>query len=923
MAEGQDEDYEYLSRHGVGEMLEKALGELVRQRPADAKVWLACYLAGDLDASSLLSKNMILENNVADLEAEIRDLRGDAHPKETSVTPSTQTQNIPETEWLMPLGTKSFFPLMVSEMASTENWDKVYDKEEGERMKTRSGGDTNDMLIVMGMQGDYLPFDGVNNPGGGRREVPESEHCAQVISALIENINLHRPTTAVVVMREIHPMDHCTFTSQGGFETAHCVAGSKGSKLDPDVGRALAASIDRRGKEEGMESCSGVCFRRFHARDCSESAVQSKFRVPSVAAKASRSKGLGAKEVLTKHSYWLEPYENKIVRIVPLMMQQSAYGYGNGPERIGVQWGPDMTWPLEDDYEDGQSKGLSLLLMDQPELAEDGRTTQPKRLPIVEATPTAIRFKDDDVWIRLTVVHVSGAHEALTEEVPEPFSGADSLNGDYHILPGELVNDMPVWMKCGDGSGKNVKQAPRWLYSGGLKSDERADQNLWCITDDRDDIERGNKLIQSEPHHGLMPWEMKTWEMSDGTSHRNVSNQVKVTQRDEDAATQVWSGGFFLQSAGLQHWDGTTDVNAPPDATALLPEEVPESLLTKIKEHCWSGSVPGNVYLCGVPLDTAVLRTAEAIASHLPPPEPGQLYGNVRILLDASRASMDAGFPPAFSRPRKAVVDRMHKAGIKVLTTTALMERNEAGRLRQGLAQSTDTKSDAGSLVAPKFPHGMIGFQLRQVHAIRRHMKLLFEPTEEKDGQIDLRDIPLFKYLWDDWDISSKATLSPIAKIPTHAPNKRIRYQIPLDAETVCFAYPVAGFAERMAGGQIKRCSNDPEFQFPANGGFVYLRKPHGGGPMEVLGCRAIMIPGTDMTFERPRKWPPQLQSQVKKQDRFQKVTLQALAQADSFVWIKPGDELEHAAHGAFGYIFPDRQRDHNCIFTVVDPDYN
>eukprot|EP00756_Hemistasia_phaeocysticola_P039574 Hpha_TRINITY_DN16822_c0_g2::TRINITY_DN16822_c0_g2_i1::g.149732::m.149732 len=889
MSEAQDEDYEYLSRHGVGEMLEKALGELVRQRPADAKVWLACYLAGDLDASSLLSKNMILENNVADLDREVRELRGEITPEQarTDISLAAQTANVDEHEyWAMPANPKSSFRDMYERMQGATAWNKVFFSDKAGQEDTTS----KDVVIVTGMQADYLPFHRTTNKGGGRCEVAESEQCAQVISAVIEGLSLwDEKAPAVVVLRDYHPMDHCTFTSQGGFEPAHCVAGSEGSKLEPSVGKALAKRIDA---DNGQ---SGVCFRRFHAGDCSEAAVPWRWTVPPA------FDSYQPDRVVVKGSRWLTPPtpvepSGKVVSIVETIPQYPGVAPG-----LGVQWVPGGTADILHKTAEG---GLELL---ETQPATPIHQQSHEMVKIVKATPTAIQFGDGDVWIRLLVVRVSRADVA---------GGGESIDGDYHVLPGELANGMPIWMKSTSGH-RTTKSAARWLYSGRSKTEGRQDRFHWFITDDWNDVENGlGWLVSKDPHEGRPPWEM---DAHGGWCRERKECQATVTCR-EDGTHEVPSGGFFLQSAGLRHWNGTTDVDAPPDPTALLPQCRPKPLLQHIEEHCWrdksgySISEKGNVYLCGVPLDTKVVRTAEAIASHLADSEKHR----VRIVLDACRGSRNIA---GFLREPAELVDRIAEAGVRIVSATTLMERAAAREMRRSLARPLEMPSDGpgGDL---KFPQALTSFMLRQVHAIRRHMKVWPIPTKTQDGGIDLEDVPFLRHLWQEWQIRSKATLSPIATIPTQAPNKRLRYGIPLDADAVCFAYPVAGFHEKMSDSNLRRCHNDPEFAFPTFGGFVYLKTKTGdeSRQMQVLGCRAIMIPGTDMSFERPRKWPPKLATQMKEQNRLQKVTLRALSEAETFVWIAPG-ELDHAAHGAFGYRFKDNDKD--CIFPVVDPDYN
>ena len=63
----------------------------------------------------------------------------------------------------------------------------------------------------------------------------------------------------VVATRDYHPFDHVSFTTQGGPFPAHCVQGTKGSKLVPPIATALGRGVRNYGAERTL-----VAFKALH-----------------------------------------------------------------------------------------------------------------------------------------------------------------------------------------------------------------------------------------------------------------------------------------------------------------------------------------------------------------------------------------------------------------------------------------------------------------------------------------------------------------------------------------------------------------------------------------------------------------------------------------------------------------------------------
>jgi nicotinamidase-related amidase len=76
-------------------------------------------------------------------------------------------------------------------------------------------------LLIVDVQHDFLP--------GGALGVAHGDEVIAPLAAVA-------PTADVVVAsRDGHPPDHCSFVEQGGTWPPHCVEGTRGAELHPDV----------------------------------------------------------------------------------------------------------------------------------------------------------------------------------------------------------------------------------------------------------------------------------------------------------------------------------------------------------------------------------------------------------------------------------------------------------------------------------------------------------------------------------------------------------------------------------------------------------------------------------------------------------------------------------------------------------------
>uniref|UniRef100_A0A7S1CQX1 nicotinamidase n=1 Tax=Bicosoecida sp. CB-2014 TaxID=1486930 RepID=A0A7S1CQX1_9STRA len=99
----------------------------------------------------------------------------------------------------------------------------------------------NDVLLVIDMQNDFLPAS--DAPDGGRFGVAEGGSAVPTMIALINKFT--DAEAVVVATRDYHPVDHCSFDSEGGPFPSHCVQGSVGSKFFPPIGEALTEARKR------------------------------------------------------------------------------------------------------------------------------------------------------------------------------------------------------------------------------------------------------------------------------------------------------------------------------------------------------------------------------------------------------------------------------------------------------------------------------------------------------------------------------------------------------------------------------------------------------------------------------------------------------------------------------------------------------
>ena len=102
-------------------------------------------------------------------------------------------------------------------------------------------------LIIVDVQNDFCK--------GGPLEVKNGE---EVITGLNEIINkFYTEDTPVYATKDWHPLDHCSFEINGGLWPVHCVQGTPGARLHPELLIDGRADTINKGTETGEEAYSG------------------------------------------------------------------------------------------------------------------------------------------------------------------------------------------------------------------------------------------------------------------------------------------------------------------------------------------------------------------------------------------------------------------------------------------------------------------------------------------------------------------------------------------------------------------------------------------------------------------------------------------------------------------------------------------
>jgi nicotinamidase/pyrazinamidase len=101
-------------------------------------------------------------------------------------------------------------------------------------------------LVVVDYQNDFASPDGALSVTGG-----------DAIAGRINELMRSGEHDLIVATRDWHPPDHGSFTDQGGIWPVHCVQGTPGAELYPELDATAADVIVDKGQDPGTEGYSG------------------------------------------------------------------------------------------------------------------------------------------------------------------------------------------------------------------------------------------------------------------------------------------------------------------------------------------------------------------------------------------------------------------------------------------------------------------------------------------------------------------------------------------------------------------------------------------------------------------------------------------------------------------------------------------
>ena len=105
----------------------------------------------------------------------------------------------------------------------------------------------NSALVIVDVQNDFLP--------GGKLAVAEGDKIIPALNHYIAQfIQNQRPIFAT---RDWHPLDHCSFKSQGGPWPVHCVADTHGARFSQLLALPPSATIISKDTSARKEAYSG------------------------------------------------------------------------------------------------------------------------------------------------------------------------------------------------------------------------------------------------------------------------------------------------------------------------------------------------------------------------------------------------------------------------------------------------------------------------------------------------------------------------------------------------------------------------------------------------------------------------------------------------------------------------------------------
>lgn len=125
-----------------------------------------------------------------------------------------------------------------------------------------AGVHAGDALLIVDVQRDFLP--------GGALSVPEGDAVIPVLNRCIrEFVSRGLPVFAT---RDWHPVNHCSFRSQGGPWPEHCVAGTPGAEAPESLELPATVQVISKANSQEKDAYSGFqgtdLLARLRAKGC-------------------------------------------------------------------------------------------------------------------------------------------------------------------------------------------------------------------------------------------------------------------------------------------------------------------------------------------------------------------------------------------------------------------------------------------------------------------------------------------------------------------------------------------------------------------------------------------------------------------------------------------------------------------------------
>ncbi len=111
-----------------------------------------------------------------------------------------------------------------------------------------------DALILIDIQNDFLP--------GGHLAVAQGNEIIPILNRYIELF--HRQQYPIFITRDWHPINHCSFISQGGIWPEHCIQNTPGAEFPSDLVLPKTAYVINKAQHSDQDAYSAFDSTSLH-----------------------------------------------------------------------------------------------------------------------------------------------------------------------------------------------------------------------------------------------------------------------------------------------------------------------------------------------------------------------------------------------------------------------------------------------------------------------------------------------------------------------------------------------------------------------------------------------------------------------------------------------------------------------------------